>query len=56
MIPRRGVDENKNEITRFYRITYSNKSEVISAIVPRTSKGFLEDLYLNTPGLVPTVG
>jgi coronin-1B/1C/6 len=49
------VDVNKNEITRFYRITDSNKCEVISAIVPRTSKGFLEDLYPNTLGLVPAL-
>jgi hypothetical protein len=55
MIPKRGEDVNKNEISRFYRITNSNKCEVISAIVPRTSKGVLEDLYPNTLGLVPAL-
>jgi coronin-1B/1C/6 len=55
MMPKRGEDVTKNEITHFYRITNSNKCEVISAIVPRTSKGFLEDLYPNTLGLVPAL-
>lgn len=55
MMPKRGVYVTTNEITRFYRITYSNKCEVISVIVPRTSKGFQEDLYPNTPGIDPAL-
>jgi coronin-1B/1C/6 len=55
MMPKRGVDVTKNEITHFYRITNSNKCEVISAIVPRTSKGFQEVLYPNTLGLDPAL-
>ncbi|XP_069047585.1 coronin-1B-like [Lepisosteus oculatus] len=49
---KRGVDVNKCEIARFYKL-HERKCEPISMTVPRKSDLFQQDLYPDTAGLEP---
>lgn len=55
MMPKRGVNVNNCEITRFYRLTGKGYCEVIPMTVPRKSELFQDDLYPDTAGDVPAM-
>ncbi|KAJ8269774.1 hypothetical protein COCON_G00123810 [Conger conger] len=53
-LSKRGVDVNKCEIARFYKL-HERKVEPISMTVPRKSDLFQGDLYPDTAGLEPSL-
>ncbi|XP_037647871.1 coronin-1A [Sebastes umbrosus] len=53
-MPKRGLEVNKCEITRFYKL-HERKCEPIVMTVPRKSDLFQEDLYPDTVGPEPSV-
>ncbi|KAG7273416.1 hypothetical protein CRUP_023641 [Coryphaenoides rupestris] len=53
-VSKRGVDVNKCEIARFYKV-HERKIEPISMTVPRKSDLFQGDLYPDTAGLEPSL-
>uniref|UniRef100_A0A671Y961 Coronin n=1 Tax=Sparus aurata TaxID=8175 RepID=A0A671Y961_SPAAU len=53
-MPKRGLEVNKCEITRFYKL-HERKCEPIVMTVPRKSDLFQEDLYPDTIGPEPSV-
>ncbi|KAA0723018.1 Coronin-1B Coronin-2 [Triplophysa tibetana] len=53
-LSKRGVDVNKCEIARFYKL-HERKVEPISMTVPRKSDLFQADLYPDTAGLEPAL-
>lgn len=53
-VSKRGVDVNKCEIARFYKL-HERKVEPISMTVPRKSDLFQGDLYPDTAGLEPAL-
>uniref|UniRef100_A0AAY4DFL9 Coronin n=1 Tax=Denticeps clupeoides TaxID=299321 RepID=A0AAY4DFL9_9TELE len=53
-LSKRGVDVNKCEIARFYKL-HERKVEPISMTVPRKSDLFQVDLYPDTAGLEPSL-
>jgi len=55
MMPKRGVNVNLCEITRFYRFTGKGYCEVIPMTVPRKSELFQDDLYPDTVGDLPAM-
>ncbi|KAB7493596.1 Coronin-6 [Armadillidium nasatum] len=55
MMPKRGVDVNACEITRFFRLNNNGFCQIITMTVPRKSELFQEDLYPDTPGDIAAV-
>ncbi|CAH1800435.1 unnamed protein product [Owenia fusiformis] len=55
MMPKRGVDVNTCEMTRFFKLHSKSFCEVITVTVPRKSELFQDDLYPNTQGDEPSV-
>jgi len=55
MMPKRGVNVNQCEITRFYKLLTKGYCEVIPMTVPRKSELFQDDLYPDTPGDIPAI-
>uniref|UniRef100_A0A8C3AXW6 Coronin n=1 Tax=Cyclopterus lumpus TaxID=8103 RepID=A0A8C3AXW6_CYCLU len=53
-MPKRGLEVNKCEITRFYKL-HERKCEPVVMTVPRKSDLFQEDLYPDTIGPEPSV-
>ncbi|XP_028273204.1 uncharacterized protein LOC114443413 isoform X1 [Parambassis ranga] len=53
-MPKRGLDVNKCEISRFYKL-HERKCEPIIMTVPRKSDLFQDDLYPDTAGPDPTL-
>ncbi|XP_028841872.1 coronin-1A [Denticeps clupeoides] len=53
-MPKRGLEVNKCEIARFYKL-HERKCEPVVMTVPRKSDLFQEDLYPNTIGPEPSV-
>ena len=53
-MPKRGLDVNKCEIARFYKL-HERKCEPIIMTVPRKSDLFQDDLYPDTAGPDPAV-
>ncbi|XP_016333702.1 uncharacterized protein coro1cb isoform X1 [Sinocyclocheilus anshuiensis] len=53
-MPKRGLDVNKCEIARFYKL-HERKCEPIIMTVPRKSDLFQDDLYLDTAGPDPAL-
>ncbi|CAL8310814.1 unnamed protein product [Arctogadus glacialis] len=53
-MPKRGLEVNKCEIARFYKL-HDRKCEPVVMTVPRKSDLFQEDLYPNTIGPEPSV-
>lgn len=55
VMPKRGVDVNSCEITRFYRLNNNGFCQIISMTVPRKSELFQEDLFPDTAGDIPAL-
>lgn len=53
MMPKRGLNVNTCEITRFYKLLNNGLCEVLPMFVPRKSELFQDDLYPDTPGDTP---
>jgi len=54
-MPKRGINLNINEISRFYKLHSSGLCEVIPFTVPRKSELFQDDLYPDTVGDTPAM-
>jgi coronin-1B/1C/6 len=55
MMPKRGINVNACEITRFYKLHTKGFCEVIPMTVPRKSELFQDDLYPDTAGDIPAL-
>ncbi|GFR88565.1 coronin [Elysia marginata] len=56
MMPKRGIDSHKNELTRFYKLHASkNLVEPVSMIVPRKAEGFQADIFPPTSSRIPSL-
>eukprot|EP00918_Siedleckia_nematoides_P082218 GHVU01180230.1.p1 GENE.GHVU01180230.1~~GHVU01180230.1.p1 ORF type:complete len:526 (+),score=58.40 GHVU01180230.1:133-1710(+) len=55
MMPKRGVNVNNCEITRFYKLHTKGLCECITMTVPRKSELFQDDLYPDTISDIPAI-